>query len=265
MNGELSDLLRGVRRDRGLPQLELALRLGISQRHLSFVEQGRARPSRALLLSWLDEVGCGRAERKAALMQAGYSPLEAGADPASAPSDDVLLRTIELHQPNPGIVFDADWRIVAVNGAADWLMQLVMPEPWCGSQRLDMLATLAHPGGWLACAHDPCAIAGALLAQLRAEQLLRPVLAPRVDQLEHALQSRWGVPGPSRRRDPGATSFEVVLRTRLGPLAFSAVQALVGLPHDTPVGRLRCELWFAADAFTGGVLRQHAVPTREAA
>lgn len=257
MYEELSKLLRSVRQGCGLPQLELALRLGISQRHLSFVEQGRARPSRALLLAWLDEVASPRPLRNAALLQAGYSPLEADHAMASSAVDDVLLRTIKLHQPGPGLVFDADWWTVQMNPAARWMCRLVMPELWTGEDRLDMLATLAHPCGWLARAHEPRAIAAGLLGQLRAEQLLRPALAPRIDALEQALVSRWGRFAPSLPRDPCATSFDVAFNTPHGPLAFSVVQAMVGLPYDANGGRLRCELWFPADESTAAVMRRH--------
>lgn len=257
MNDELSKLLRGVRHESGLPQLELALRLGISQRHLSFVEQGRARPSRALLLAWLEEVACPRLVRNAALLQAGYSPLGAGHTMASPAVDDVLLRMIQLHMPNPGLVFDANWWTVQINPAGRWMCQLMMPELWSGENCFDMLSTLAHPCSWLARARDPRPIAAGLLAQLRAEQLLRPALAPRVDALEITLVDRWGTLGPLPPRDPCATSFEVVFDTVCGPLAFSAVQAMVGLPYDATGGCLRCELWFPADEHTAAVMRQH--------
>lgn len=70
----LPDTLQRARRARRVSQLELSLRLGVSQRHVSFVESGRARPSRDLLTRWLGELDAPLALRNAALLQAGFAP-----------------------------------------------------------------------------------------------------------------------------------------------------------------------------------------------
>lgn len=262
MSSELATLLRLARSDAGLSQLELSLRLGVSQRHVNFVERGRARPSRELLLAWLREVDCSRWICNAALLQAGYAPLpEPSKSPAVAAvpsgSDAVVLNTIALHHPNPAFVFDADWRIVRMNAAARWICQVVMPGLWNGDERLDMLAVLAHPDGWLARAREPAVIAAALLGQLRAEQWLRPSLIPRIDELERVLQARYGRLDAPQQRDPSAACLNVLLDTCLGSLSFSAVQILVGLPHDTAGTRLRAELWFPANRETSAVMLRY--------
>lgn len=87
---------------------------------------------------------------------------------------------------------------------------------------------------------------------------MRPALRPRIDALELVLESRYGTLGLPAQRDPSATSFDVTLDTSLGPLAFSAVQTLVGLPHDVTSTRLRAELWYPTDQRTLLLLRQHA-------
>ena len=71
----LAELLKAMRRQAGVSQFELALRLGISQRHLSFVEIARARPSRSLLLAWIEELDAPISLCNAALLHAGYPPL----------------------------------------------------------------------------------------------------------------------------------------------------------------------------------------------
>lgn len=261
MGSDLATLLRTIRLDAGLSQLELSLRLEVSQRHVNFVERARARPSRRLLLAWLRETGCPTSIGNVALLQAGYAPL-----PAATPvhGEDVLLQLIALHQPNPGIVFDADWYIVKANAAARWLCEILMPGLWQG-ERLDMLATLADPCGWLARSRQPTRIAAALIGQLRAEQWLRPGLRTRVDALEEAMVKRYGELPSTSVRDPAATSFEVTLDTALGTLTFCAVQTLPATPHNTAGHHLRAELWFPANAFTSLVVRRHADATIEAA
>jgi transcriptional regulator with XRE-family HTH domain len=257
----LARLLRGSRTDSGISQLELSLRLGVSQRHVGFVELDRARPSRPLLINWLREIGVGPAQRNAALLLAGYAPVLRSRVPAESDAlDDVAFRAIALHHPNPALVFDADWRVVRMNAAARWLCRLVMPELMHelmgDEERLDMLAVLADPRGWLARSRDRGTIAAALLAQLRAEQWLRPELTPRVDALEEALSDRYGSMPTDDARDPRVTSFSVTIDTAIGPVSFSAMQAVFGLPHDSNGERLRAELWFPADAGTAELLRR---------
>ena len=77
--------LQQARKARRLSQLELSMRVGVSQRHVSFVESGRARPSRELLMAWLHELDAPLAVRNAAMLQAGYAPAYGAAqlgDPA---------------------------------------------------------------------------------------------------------------------------------------------------------------------------------------
>lgn len=248
-----------VRLNAGCSQLELALRLDVSQRHINFIERDRARPSRGLLLAWLRELGGSASLANAALLNGGYSPL---LPHASMPSkmtgnDCVALRTMELHYPNPGHVFNSDWYIVQANPASRWICELVMPGVW-QEDPLDMLATLADPRGWLSRAQDAAKIAGALLAQVRTEQWTRPGLKLRVDTLEKALESKFGNLKVPTQHEPLATSFDVTLETPLGLMSFCAVQTVSGLPHDAMGTRLRTELWYPTDMQTSHLLRQHA-------
>jgi transcriptional regulator with XRE-family HTH domain len=66
--------LRQVRGARRVSQLELSMRLRVSQRHVSFVESGRARPSRELLAAWLEELDAPLSLRNEAMLQAGFAP-----------------------------------------------------------------------------------------------------------------------------------------------------------------------------------------------
>lgn len=78
-----ASILRSMRKALGISQLELSLRLGMSQRHIGFVELGRARPSLSLILSWTRETGASIDERNAALVSAGYSPALLESNPIS--------------------------------------------------------------------------------------------------------------------------------------------------------------------------------------
>jgi len=257
MASGLAALLRAARTAVGISQLELALRLGISQRHVSFVELDRAKPGRDLLMSWLRELRASPSQINAALLQAGYAPLETIAPDAHDESvvAPALERALALHDPNPGFVFDADWHIVRMNAGATWLCGLLTHDSDSLMLPIDMLEVLADPKGWLTLATDPITPATALLHQLRTEEWLRPELKARVDMLEASLLSRFG---PLAARRPGqaiSTLFEVTFATTAGPLAFTAIQTLPGLPQDAPLGTHRAELWYPADQATAIAIR----------
>ena len=100
----LQTTLQTARKSKRLSQLELALRMGVSQRHVSFVESGRAQPSRELLLSWLHELQAPLALRNVALHQAGFAPVYRGselADAVLAPVRDALAQLLQAHDPCP--------------------------------------------------------------------------------------------------------------------------------------------------------------------
>lgn len=255
MPSEIAKLLRAARTRAGVSQLELALRLGVSQRHVGFVERDQSRPSRSLLSQWLEELGLDVSRRSAAMLLAGYAPITARRDHEQIAANALAFRAIDLHSPNPALAFDADWKIVRVNPAAMWLCRMLMPELPLGSKNVDMLSVLADPRGWLARAREPETIARALLAQLRAEQWMNPGLERRVDLLEAELLGRYGTRCENATRDPAETSFDVTFDTAVGPISFTAMQVAFGLPHDAPNRRLRAELWFPADAFTSDVVR----------
>ncbi|MCM5678687.1 hypothetical protein M8A51_03965 [Schlegelella sp. S2-27] len=203
------------------------------------------------------EVDAPRSLCNVALLLAGYAPTPV-LDPAAKPQAEVealLHRTISLHHPSPGLVFNQDWWIVGMNPAARRLCELLMPEVPREADRLDMLASLVHPSGWLSRARQPVAIAAALLAQLRVEQWARPALGPRVDAVETALRGRYGALDACTARAPSSTCLNIVLDTPLGVLSFSAIQTVVGLPPDTAWAPLRAELWFPVDAATVAVLQ----------
>ena len=93
----LRDTLQTARKSKRISQLELALRMGVSQRHVSFVESGRAQPSRELLLAWLHELQAPLALRNVALQQAGFAPVYRG----SELSDAVLAPVREAPKAEP--------------------------------------------------------------------------------------------------------------------------------------------------------------------
>ncbi|QNK70343.1 helix-turn-helix domain-containing protein [Variovorax sp. PAMC26660] len=262
---KLAQLLRHLRTDRKISQLELSLRLDVSQRHVSYIEAGRARPSRELLLAWLAELEVPTSVRNAALLHAGFAlPQEKMAldSPELAPALQALRRTLAAHDPNPALVFDADWRTVDQNRGATWLWSLVMPElaasAGCQVRGMDMITALGHPKGLLSRMHEPWTVGSALLAQLHTEASATPALQARIQRLSEALTQRHK-PAEGSTSQPGhaAPYLSFTFDTALGTLSYFYVQSVFALPQDVTLASLRMELWFPLDSHTAEVSRRH--------
>src|SRR5215207_3451526 len=109
----VGELLRGWRRRRRLSQLDLALDAGVSARHVSFVETGRARPSREMVLHLAEHLAVPLRERNPLLIAAGYAPTYQATDfdaPEMESVREALERLLQAHEPYPAILVDRRWQ-----------------------------------------------------------------------------------------------------------------------------------------------------------
>ena len=140
--------MREWRQRRRLTQMDLALEAEVSPRHLSFVETGRASPSREMLLHLSEELEIPLRERNSLLVAAGYAPmykaraLDDGALAAARRAIDVVL---EAQKPFPAFALDRHWNIVASNGALPQLYEGIAPELLAAPMNAMRLAL--HPQG----------------------------------------------------------------------------------------------------------------------
>jgi transcriptional regulator with XRE-family HTH domain len=143
-----NSLVRAWRQRRNLSQLELALGAEVSSRHLSFLETGRARPSREMVIRLAGELEIPMRERNALLLAAGYAPIypEHPLDaPEMAPVRQALDRFLRAHEPYPALVVDRHHNLVTANDALDMLVDGVSPhllEPPANGMRIAL-----HPDG----------------------------------------------------------------------------------------------------------------------
>lgn len=254
----VGEVLRMARQRRSWPQLELALTLDVSQRHVSFVEWGRARPSRTLVEDWMTATHAPATWRDAALSLAGFAPEPevpldwTGDEPALAP----LRRLLALEMPMPLLVFDDDWRILASNAAAEWIAPIVMPR-YCEERGIrctgmDMIDSVVAKDGLLHGAVNAAAVAGALLEQLTLESWVNPALAERVERLRVATFQRHP---RARAPEPSVPASRIAFDTAAGELTFDFVQQVCPL---SPGRRLRTEQWVPADERTERFLATRA-------
>ncbi len=264
----LKNTLQIARKTRRISQLELALRIGVSQRHVSFVESGRAQPSRELLLSWLHELQAPLAVRNVALQQAGFAPVYRGSelsDTVLAPVREALARLLESHNPMPAMVLDSAWNVVMMNQGARWFCLELMP--WLANvaatntdQPMNFLEALLHPDGITQRITNLEEVAPTLLAHLRDDASVVPELLPRVELLAAQFQSRLrhGKRAPNFNALP--RQMAPVLTTRFstshGELAFFSMFSTFGTPQDITLASLRVEHFFAADAHTQKVVQE---------
>jgi transcriptional regulator with XRE-family HTH domain len=257
--------LKAARRARGISQLELALRVGVSQRHLSCVETGRARPSQTLLVAWLQALDAPLAVRNSALLQAGYAPAFHAATLAGHElqlARAALEQLLRAHDPMPALLLDAQWNVLQRNQGAQRLWRWLLPdiEETPDAQVVNLLDGLVHPQGFGRRILNLAEVGPALWLQLRNEACALPALTPRVEALEAFLRQHLGrgqlavLDSPEQLPRPTpmlTTRFD----TPVGQLAFFSMFTTFGSPQDITLASLRVEHLCAVDAATEQAMR----------
>src|SRR5437764_2255006 len=140
--------LRQWRQRRRMSQLDLANDAGISARHLSFMETGRAAPSRDMLLRLAERLDVPLRERNVMLVAAGFAPAFAQRpldDPAMASARSAIEAVMKAHEPYPALVVDRHWNLVAANRMVAPLQEGVSPSLLQG--QVNVLRLSLHPDG----------------------------------------------------------------------------------------------------------------------
>jgi transcriptional regulator with XRE-family HTH domain len=254
--------LREARRIARLSQLELALRMQVSQRHVSYVEGARAKPSRELLVQWLQVLHVPMSLRNAIMQTAGYSPMysETRLDaPSLMPAQAALTALLESHDPMPCFVLDSDWNLLQSNNASKWLSTILIPDLALAMQssKINMLDVLIHPEGFTKNLLNIEEVGPKFLDHLREEALLNPSLDPKVKKFARLVESRVvrkvGHSLLCKELSPLLISR---FATAHGELAFFSMFTTFGRPQDVTLASLRVEHLFAADEQTKRVLAE---------
>lgn len=256
------DLLREARRRRHCSQLELSLQAGVSQRHLSFLESGRAKPSRAMLLQLAEALGLGLQVRNRWLIAAGFAPVYARRELAAAdmaPVRMALERMLAHHEPFPAVVMDRQWNRVLANASADRFVSLLghPDEVWarvCGEGPRNLVKLLLHPAGLRPLVVNIDEVGPDLLARLRAEAPENPGIATLLQEVLAlpGIPARWSRLEPAQRPAPVlATHF----RASSVEIRLFAMITTFGTPQDQTADELRVESLYPADAASEAVLR----------
>ena len=267
--------MREWRQRRRLSQLELACDAEISTRHLSFVETGRAQPSREMILHLSEQMEIPMRERNVLLVAAGYAPIfpeRSLEDPALLAARKAIDLILEGQKPYPAFAIDRHWRIVASNRALPEIYEGVAPhllQPPVNGLRLSL-----HPEGLAPRVANLAQWHEHVVARLRRQidltadpvliELLREFSEYPSAGLKGNTESRAAVSPASRSAAPEhAVVVPFRLNTVFGLLSFLTTTTVFGTPVDVTLSELAIESLYPADAATAEAVRaaavQHAV------
>jgi transcriptional regulator with XRE-family HTH domain len=254
----VGELLRHWRQHRRWSQLELAEEAGVSTRHLSCLETGRALPSREMLLRLSERLEVPLRERNRLLTAAGYAPMYRDrplADPALQPAQAAVQRVLQAHEPYPAIAVDRHWNLVAHNRAASAFMA-GLPEDLLAPP-VNVLRASLHPRGLAPRIVNFMAWRDHLFERL-AHQIRAsgdPALTDLAEELR-TLPLPPGVTEPEPHAPSGMVDIAVPLELHspAGILSFISTITVFGTPVEVTLSELAIEAFFPADAFTAQAL-----------
>jgi transcriptional regulator with XRE-family HTH domain len=259
------EVLRETRGARKLSQLELAVEAGISQRHLSFLESGRARPSRGMVLQLAESLELPLRVRNRLLVAAGFAPVfpQRPLDSAAmAPVRQALQRLLDHHEPYPALVMDRGWNILMTNRALERLTGLLgdVDALWrrvCGDGPRNMLKLTFHPQGMRPLIVNMAEVGSHLLTRARLEALEEPAVARLLDEILAwpDTPARWKQAEPAAHPPPALAAQMRLNGVRLN---LFTMLSTFGTPQDLTTDSLRVEHLFPADAESELLLKRLA-------
>lgn len=250
--------MREWRQRRRMTQLDLALEADISAKHLSFLETGRAQPSREMVLNLAERLDMPLRERNALLMAAGFAPVfgeRTLSDPTLAKAKEAVELVLKGHEPYPAVAVDRHWNIVFVNKPVSALIAGAAPEllrPPVNIMRLSL-----HPKGLAPQIANFHEVRAHLIARLK-----RQIDLSGDAQLAELLREISAYPKPSRSVVPirEGNADDVVIRTIIdtpaGRLSLFSTMTIFGSPVDVTLSELAIESFFPADSETAAILRK---------
>ncbi|QXC59861.1 helix-turn-helix domain-containing protein [Aquihabitans sp. G128] len=254
----VGELLRDWRRRRRLSQLDLSVEAAVSSRHLSFVETGRSKPSRELVLHLAEELEVPLRERNTLLLAAGYAPAypEHALDAdVMAPAREALDAILAGHAPYPAIIVDGRWNLVSANEPALAILAEGV-SPALLAPPINAMRVSLHPDGLAPRIANLAGYGAHLLTRLQRQALLSG--DPGLTELHDELASYPGVErATSAAVEPADLLFSPLrLRSEGQELLLFSTLATFGTALDITLSELAIESFFPGDAATRDALRR---------
>jgi transcriptional regulator with XRE-family HTH domain len=258
-------LIRQWRSTKRRSQMDLALDAGISPRHLSFVETGRAKPSVEVLMAIADHLDVPLRTRNTWLLAAGYAPRysEQSLDSTRMlPVKAAIQRLLDTHDPYPGVALDKAWNVVLHNQAASRLLHL-LPE-FLQTPHINIFKASLHPEGFAAMTKNfsewgsyMVALLQRLVLASRDENVMalaaEVATYPNVQALKANLASTTPAPSPESQ-----LLIPCVLEIGGHEISLFTTLTTFGSPRDITLNELCIELYYPADEASQTFLRSSA-------
>jgi transcriptional regulator with XRE-family HTH domain len=248
--------LREWRQRRHLSQLDLAVDADISARHLSFVETGRAAPSRDMVLKLAERLDVPLRERNVLLVAAGFAPAfpqRALDDPALKAAREAINLVLKAHEPNPALAYDRHWNLVSANRMVAPLLEGI-PQRLLG-QPFNILRLAFHPEALAPRTVNLAEWCGHLLERLHRQ--CEATADPELIKLYQDLKA-YPIPARSGPLPPDSVAIPFKLRHDGGVLSFFSTTMVFGTPVDITLSELALETFFPADDLTAERMRRIA-------
>lgn len=242
--------LRHWRRTRRLSQLDLASEAEVSPRHLAFLETGRSRPSRGMVLRLAEVMGLPRGDQNGLLAAAGFAPqfpvLPLGAEEMEQVRA-AMGWMIDRHAPYPAIILDRLWRIVALNPPAARLFG-----PLGFAEGASLLDALADPSVFAGLIENWVEVGHHTAQRLKAES----ARAGGIAQLDRAVAALLANPeiAAHQPRATGRAVLPTIYRVGDRRLALVSTYAQFGAAEEVALSDMKIELMFPADPAARAVL-----------
>jgi transcriptional regulator with XRE-family HTH domain len=253
----IGDHLREWRQRRHLSQLDLAGDAEISARHLSFVETGRAAPSREMVLKLAERLEVPLRERNVLLVAAGFAPAfpqRSLDDPALKSARAAIDLVLKAHEPNPALAYDRHWNLVTANRMVAPLLAGI-PERLLG-QPFNILRLAFHPEALAARTVNLAEWCGHLLERLHRQ--CEVTADPELLKLYQELKA-YPIPARSAPLAADNVAIPLKLRSERGEvLSFFSTTMVFGTPVDITLSELALETFFPADDLTARRMREMA-------
>jgi transcriptional regulator with XRE-family HTH domain len=257
-------LLKTWRHKRRLSQLELALESGVSQRHVSFLESGRAKPSRSMILQLSETLEVPLRERNDWLLAAGFAPTFR-ARPLDDPQMGQVMAAVRMmlanHEPFPALAIDRAWNVRLANRAFERLVSLIGADVWTrvGGRERNLMRLVFHRDGirpWIA---NWSAIAPLLWHRARreAESLGGQEMKGVLDDLARHQDAEMLAATPESALVP---VLPLELEKDGVRISVFTVIATFGTAQDVTADELRIETFFPADEVTEKLFRAASAP-----
>lgn len=259
-------LLRDWRQKRRLSQLELALRSGVSQRHVSFLESGRANPSRTMILQLSETLDVPLRDRNAWLAAAGFAPVfltRALDDPQMSQVLAAVRMMLTAHEPFPAIALDRAWNVRMSNRPFDLLGAMLGEDVWArvGGEQRNLMRLFFHPQGIRRFVTN-----WSTVGPLTWRRALREAETLGGAEMKAVLDELAPLQGPDVLWSAADAALTPVLpfNMKVGDLSLAmfAVVSTFGTAQDVTADELRIETLFPADAASEALFRGAGAPAR---